>query len=501
MHHGVRITDDALVAAATVSHRYIADRFLPDKAIDLVDEASSRLRMEIHSKPEALDEIDRRIMQLKIEREALRKENDDASKDRLARCEKELANLEESSKEQTEQWNKERDVLKKVQAAKADLDQARHDLVQAERDGHLEKAGQLRYSAIPDLEKMLNDMNTQLDTQSVLRQEVTRYDIASIASRWTGIPVDKMVQGEKEKLLHMESMLQQRVVGQNDAVATISRAIRRSRSGLADQNRPMGSFLFVGPTGVGKTELCKALAEFLFDDETALLRIDMSEYMERHSVSRLIGAPPGYVGYESGGTLTEAVRRRPYQVILFDEVEKAHPDVFNLFLQIFDEGHVTDSQGHKVNFRNTILIMTSNLGSHFLNEGDEETGTIGDDIKRKVMDAVRQAFRPEFLNRLDDIQMFSRLQRADMDKVVHIQLQRLITLLGQQNMTIKVHDDAIQWLADKGYDPVYGARPLKRVIQKELVDVLSTLVLEGAMRANSQAVVTANSQGLVVDVV
>jgi ATP-dependent Clp protease ATP-binding subunit ClpB len=496
LHHGIRITDDALVAAATLSNRYITDRFLPDKAIDLVDEASSRLRMEVHSKPEALDEMDRRIIQLKIEREALRKEKDRASQDRLEKCEKELANLEEESAIQTEKWQAERSSLDRIQDLKSKLEQARHDLDQAERTGQLEKAGQLRYSTIPEIESSLHDLNHQDDQPSLLREEVTRYDIASIASRWTGIPVDKMVQGEKEKLLHMEELLRQRVVGQDEALSAISHAIRRSRSGLADQNRPMGSFLFVGPTGVGKTELCKALAAFLFDDDNALLRIDMSEYMERHSVSRLIGSPPGYVGYEEGGALTEAVRRRPYQVILFDEVEKAHPDVFNLFLQIFDEGHLTDSQGHKVNFRNTILIMTSNLGSDLMDiENTKDTKT-WQETKDKVMNVVRQAFRPEFLNRLDDIQMFSRLQRSDMDKVVHIQLERLENLIASQDMKITVKDDAIQWLAEKGYDPAYGARPLKRVIQRKLVDPLSMMILDGTMTPGYHAIVTVDNNQL-----
>ena len=496
LHHGIRITDDALVAAATLSDRYITDRFLPDKAIDLVDEAASRLRMEVHSKPESLDEMDRRIVQLKIEREALRKEKDRASQDRLGKCEKELANLEESSAEQTEKWRAERAALDKVQSLKAELEKSRHDLDRAERGGALERAGQLRYSTIPELEASLQSLENQSGKQTLLREEVTRHDIASIASRWTGIPVDKMIQGEKDKLLHMEELLRQRVVGQDEAVSAISRAIRRSRSGLADQNRPMGSFLFVGPTGVGKTELCKALAAFLFDDDVALLRIDMSEYMERHSVSRLIGAPPGYVGYEEGGTLTEAVRRRPYQVILFDEVEKAHPDVFNLFLQIFDEGHVTDSQGHKVNFRNTILIMTSNLGSDMMGEETDTDPAAWQKTKDKVMAVVRQAFRPEFLNRLDDIQMFSRLQRSDMDKVVRIQLQSLDRLMAAQDLTLKVEEGAIQWLANRGYDPVYGARPLKRVIQKELVDPLSTLVLDGTLTQNHRAIVTVRDDAL-----
>jgi ATP-dependent Clp protease ATP-binding subunit ClpB len=488
LHHGVRITDGAIVSAAHLSHRYLTERFLPDKAIDLMDEAASRLRMEVHSKPEALDEMDRRIMQLKIEREALKKETDAASKSRLAKCEKELADLEEKSRHLTHQWQQDRGALEAVQQLKGELEKARNELAQAQRSGNLARAGELLYGKIPDLEKQIKQTDGQTHT-SLLREEVTSSDIASIVSRWTGVPVDKMLEGEREKLLKMEELLRQRVVGQEEAVSAISLAIRRSRSGLADTKRPMACFLFLGPTGVGKTELCKALAEFLFDDETALLRIDMSEYMERHAASRLIGAPPGYVGYEEGGTLTEAVRRRPYQVILFDEVEKAHPDVFNLFLQIFDEGRLTDSQGHTINFRNTIIIMTSNLGSDLMGQDTAQESQAWESTREQVMNVVRQAFRPEFLNRLDDILMFSRLARLDMDKIVHIQLSSLHNLMAQQRMSLEVSPEAVTWLANEGYEPLYGARPLKRVIQKRLVDPLSTLVLEGKIMEGSQVLI------------
>lgn len=495
LHHGVRITDGAIVAAANLSHRYLTERFLPDKAIDLMDEAASRLRMEVHSKPEALDEMDRRIMQLKIEREALKKESDEASKSRLAKCEKELADLEEKSRHLTHQWQQDRGALEAVQQLKGELEKARNELAQAQRAGNLARAGELLYGTIPDLEKQIKQTDGQTHT-SLLREEVTSTDIASIVSRWTGVPIDKMLEGERDKLLKMEELLRQRVVGQEEAVSAISLAIRRSRSGLADTKRPMGCFLFLGPTGVGKTELCKALAEFLFDDETALLRIDMSEYMERHAASRLIGAPPGYVGYEEGGTLTEAVRRRPYQVILFDEVEKGHPDVFNLFLQIFDEGRLTDSQGHTINFRNTIIIMTSNLGSDLMGQETAQATQEWENTREQVMKVVRQAFRPEFLNRLDDVLMFSRLARLDMDKIVHIQLGSLHNLMAQQRMNLEVSPEAITWLANEGYEPLYGARPLKRVIQKCLVDPLSTLVLEGKVTEGSHVFVTVENQQL-----
>lgn len=496
LHHGIRITDRALVSAATLSDRYLTERFLPDKAIDLVDEAASRLRMEVHSKPEALDEMDRRIIQLKIEREALKKETDEASKNRLTKCERELSDLEEHSRYLTLQWEKDREGLNTVQQLKSDLEKARHELTRVQRGGNLARAGELLYSTIPQLEKKIVEEENHTHT-SLLREEVTPEDIASIVSRWTGIPVDRMVEGEREKLLKMEELLRQRIVGQEKAIAVIGSAIRRSRSGLADPKRPMGCFLFLGPTGVGKTELCKALAAFLFDTENALLRIDMSEYMERHSVSRLLGAPPGYVGYEEGGTLTEAVRRRPYQVILFDEVEKAHPDVFNLFLQVFDEGQLTDSQGHRVSFRNTILIMTSNLGSEYM--GESQTPQTWEDIHRQVMEVIRQTFRPEFVNRLDDIVMFSRLGREDMDKIVQIQLDNLHHRMAQQRISLQVSPEAISWLAQEGYDPRYGARPLKRVIQKYLIDPLSILILGGSIAEESQVFVKEDQSQLTID--
>ncbi len=499
LHHGVRITDNAIVAAATLSHRYITERFLPDKAIDLIDEAASRLRMEVHSKPEALDEMDRRIIQLKIEREALKRETDESSKARLAKCEKELAELEEQSRHLTRQWDEERTSLKDLQTMQEDLDKARLELTESQRKGNLARAGELLYGIIPDLEGKIRHREEGLHP-TLLREEVTEQDIASIVSRWTGIPIDKMMEGEREKLLHLESLLQKRVVGQEEAVTTIAQAIRRSRAGLADTQRPIGSFLFLGPTGVGKTELCKALAGILFDDENALLRIDMSEYMERHAASRLVGAPPGYVGYEEGGALTEAVRRRPYQVILFDEVEKAHPDVFNLFLQIFDDGRLTDSQGRTVNFRNTLIIMTSNLGSDFIVQDTSSDHTLSESTRQKVMDVVYQSFRPEFLNRLDDILMFRRLGRADMDRIVHIQLQRLQHLVAQKNFSLTLSDEAISWLADKGYEPAYGARPLKRVIQKYLVDPLSSLILEDKIKDHDTVQVSPGETSLKLDV-
>jgi ATP-dependent Clp protease ATP-binding subunit ClpB len=479
-HDGVRITDNALVAAATLSDRYITDRFLPDKAIDLMDEAASRLRMEVHSKPEALDEMDRRLMQLKIEKEALKRETDDYSRARLEILEKELVDLQERSQEMTAQWQKEREILRNIQALKEDLEKARHQLTVSQRQGDLAKAGELLYSIIPGLEERIQK-EQQVSRTHLLREEVTSADIAGVVSRWTGIPIDRMLKGEKEKLLHIESLLRQQVVGQEEAVHAISLAIRRSRSGLSDPRRPMGSFLFLGPTGVGKTELCKALAFFLFDDENALLRIDMSEYMEKHSVSRLIGAPPGYVGYEEGGALTEAVRRRPYQVILFDEVEKAHPDVFNLFLQILDEGRLTDGQGRTVNFKNTLIIMTSNLGSNIIVEHSVEGQDLSDNTRNQVMDVVRSSFRPEFINRIDDVILFKRLGRAEMGQIVHIQLKNLHHLLQEQRLTLELSEESIEWLADQGYDPAYGARPLKRVIQKHVIDPLSLMILEGKL--------------------
>jgi ATP-dependent Clp protease ATP-binding subunit ClpB len=491
LHHGVRITDGAIVAAATLSHRYIADRFLPDKAIDLMDEAASRLRMEVHSKPEALDELDRRIIQLKIEREALKVETDEASRARLVKNEKELSEDEEKSRHLTHQWEMERAALQNIHDLKAQLEKARHDLMEAQRQGHLGRAGELLYSVIPNLEKKVKGEDGVPHT-SLLREEVTKQDIASIVARWTGIPVDRMLEGEREKLLHLESLLRQRVVGQEEAVSALSHTIRRSRAGLSDVAKPLGSFLFLGPTGVGKTELCKALAEFLFDDESALLRIDMSEYMERHAVSRLIGAPPGYVGYEEGGVLTEAVRRRPYQVLLCDEIEKAHPDVFNLFLQVLDEGRLTDSHGRTVNFRNTMIVLTSNLGSEWILKEAEtaEEGALSQETRNHVMEEVQASFRPEFLNRLDDILLFRRLELQDMGKIVTIQLGMLHHLAEQQRIQLHVSDPALAWLASEGYSPAYGARPLKRTIQKHLVDPLSTLILEGKIGEDSQVWVT-----------
>lgn len=494
LHHGIRITDGAIVAAATLSNRYITDRFLPDKAIDLVDEAASRLRIEVDSKPEDIDELDRRIIQLKIEREALKKEKDPASKERLNKLEKELADLESQSNTLTAAWQAEKEKLAGSQKLKENLDQARGELEIAQREGNLTRAGELMYSVIPELEKKIKDSESQSQDQ-LIREEVTADDIAAIVSRWTGIPVDKMLEGEREKLLQMEDNLQKRVVGQSEAIKAISQAVRRARAGLQDINRPLGSFLFLGPTGVGKTELTKALAEFLFDDETAMTRMDMSEFMEKHSVSRLIGAPPGYVGYEEGGTLTESVRRRPYQVILFDEVEKAHPDVFNILLQVLDDGRLTDGQGRTVDFRNSLIIMTSNLGSHIL---AEHPGEPSEKVRNEVMDIVRASFRPEFLNRIDEILLFRRLSREDMTGIVKIQLARLLNLLKDRKITLDLNDLALTWLGDKGYDPTYGARPLKRVIQKELQNPLAVMILEGKIHDGQKVKVTANDKGLVI---
>jgi ATP-dependent Clp protease ATP-binding subunit ClpB len=480
LHHGVRITDSALVAAATLSNRYITDRFLPDKAIDLVDEAASRLKMQIDSKPEALDAIDRDLMQMKIEREALRKESDAASKDRLARLEKEIAELEEESKVLTRNWEAEKAKLGSAQKLKEQLDQARTELEKAQRRGDLAKAGELAYGRIPELEKKLKEVEAQEQKGGMVEEAVTPDQIAAVVSRWTGIPVDRMLEGEREKLLKMEEALSKRVIGQREAVDAVSTAVRRARAGLQDPNRPIGSFMFLGPTGVGKTELAKALAAFLFDDETALLRIDMSEYMEKHSVARLIGAPPGYVGYEEGGSLTEAVRRRPYQVILFDEIEKAHPDVFNVLLQVLDDGRLTDGQGRTVDFRNTIIILTSNIGAEYL--VNQKEGEDTDAVRDLVMAEVRAKFRPEFLNRLDDIILFHRLQRAEMGKIVDIQIARLQKLLAERKITIDLDDKARTWLANRGYDPAYGARPLKRVIQRHVQDPLAEQILAGRVK-------------------
>ncbi|MFA6021139.1 MAG: ATP-dependent chaperone ClpB [Rhodospirillales bacterium] len=479
LHHGVRIADGALVAAATLSSRYITDRFLPDKAIDLVDEAASRLRMEVDSKPEALDELDRRVVQLKIEREALKKEPDAASRDRLQKLEGELADLEKKASEMAASWKSAKDGLADATKIKELLEKARIEVERAQREGKYERAGELLYDQIPKLEKKLAKMEDGGGKSSV-QETVTPELIAGVVSRWTGVPVDKMLEGERAKLLAMEKNLQRRVVGQEEAVIAVSNAVRRSRAGLADPHRPIGSFLFLGPTGVGKTELCKALAEFMFDDDTALLRIDMSEYMEKHSVARLIGAPPGYVGYDEGGALAEAVRRRPYQVILFDEVEKAHPDVFNVLLQVLDDGRLTDGHGRTVDFKNTLIVLTSNLGSEILaNQPEGEDSSL---VKEPVMEIVRASFRPEFLNRLDEILLFHRLGRAHMDGIVEIQLGRLRKLLADRKITLDLDKKAITWLGDQGYSPAYGARPLKRLIQQALQNPLAGMLLEGSVK-------------------
>jgi ATP-dependent Clp protease ATP-binding subunit ClpB len=478
LHHGVRIADSSIVAAATLSNRYIADRFLPDKAIDLMDEAASRIRMQVDSKPEALDELDRRIMQLKIEKEALKKESDQASRDRLERLEKELSELEQKSAALTAQWTSAKDKLADSQKVKEQLDKARSELDIAQRRGELAKAGELAYGVIPDLEKKLKEAETQeVAGGKGVKEEVMPEDIAAVVSRWTGVPVDKMLEGERSKLLRMEEEIHKRVIGQDEAVVAVANAVRRARAGLQDPNRPIGSFLFLGPTGVGKTELTKAIAAFLFDDDNAMVRIDMSEFMEKHSVSRLIGAPPGYVGYDEGGVLTEAVRRRPYQVILFDEVEKAHPDVFNVLLQVLDDGRLTDGQGRTVDFKNTLIILTSNLGSSHL--AALKDGESTDTVREQVMEEVRRAFRPEFLNRLDEILLFNRLSRAHMTDIVAVQIQKLFKLLADRKIELKIDGKALQWLANRGYDPVYGARPLKRVIQRSLQNPLATQLLEG----------------------
>jgi ATP-dependent Clp protease ATP-binding subunit ClpB len=492
LHHGVRIADAALVAAATLSNRYITDRILPDKAIDLMDEAGSRLRMQVDSKPEELDELDRRLIQLKIEREALRKEEDPASRERLVKLEQEIAGLGEKSDTLSAKWQAEKDQLTETQKLKESLDQARNDVELAQRRGDLARASELLYGKIPELEKQL----AAHSEGRLVNDAVTEESIAAIVSRWTGVPVEKMLEGERGKLLRMEDQLRGRVVGQEDALRAVANAVRRARAGLQDPGRPIGSFLFLGPTGVGKTELTKALAEFLFDDERAMVRIDMSEFMEKHAVSRLIGAPPGYVGYDEGGVLTEAVRRRPYQVILFDEVEKAHEDVFNILLQVLDDGRLTDGQGRTVDFRNTIIVLTSNLGSDILAAQAE-----GEDVRMAeagVMARVRDHFRPEFLNRLDEIVLFRRLQRADMATIVTIQLRHLEALLADRNIRIGLDQAARDWLADAGYDPVYGARPLKRVIQRNLQNPLAGLILEGAVRDGEAVQVTASEAGLVI---
>nr|WP_064247742.1 ATP-dependent chaperone ClpB [Rhizobium leguminosarum]OAP94335.1 ATP-dependent chaperone ClpB [Rhizobium leguminosarum] len=494
-HHEVRIADAALVAAATLSNRYITDRFLPDKAIDLMDEAAARLRMQVDSKPEELDELDRRIMQLKIEREALKKETDVASADRLKRLETEVTDLEEQADALTARWQAEKQKLGLAADLKKQLDDARNELAIAQRKGEFQRAGELTYGVIPDLEKQLVDAEKQDGDRGAMVQEVVTPDnIAHVVSRWTGIPVDRMLEGERDKLLRMEDELAKSVIGQGDAVQAVSRAVRRARAGLQDPNRPIGSFIFLGPTGVGKTELTKALARFLFDDETAMVRMDMSEYMEKHSVARLIGAPPGYVGYDEGGALTEAVRRRPYQVVLFDEIEKAHPDVFNILLQVLDDGRLTDGQGRTVDFRNTMIIMTSNLGAEYLTQLRD--GDDSDTVREQVMEVVRGHFRPEFLNRIDEIILFHRLKRAEMGAIVDIQLKRLVALLSERKIVIDLDEEARHWLANKGYDPVYGARPLKRVIQKFVQDPLAEQILSGQVPDGSTVTVTSGSDRL-----
>jgi ATP-dependent Clp protease ATP-binding subunit ClpB len=495
LHHGVRITDSALVAAATLSQRYITDRFLPDKAIDLMDEAASRLRMEVDSKPEELDQIDRQILQLQIEAEALKKEDDAASIDRLARLEGELSNLLERSTEMTAQWQAERDRMEQARDLKEHLDRARAELDQAKREGNLARAGELSYGIIPELEKRLAESDGS-NEDTLVSEAVKPEQIAEVVERWTGIPTTKMLEGEREKLLKMEDAIGARVVGQGPAVAAVANAVRRARAGLNDENRPLGSFLFLGPTGVGKTELTKALAEYLFDDDGAMVRVDMSEFMEKHSVSRLIGAPPGYVGYDEGGVLTEAVRRRPYQVVLFDEVEKAHPDVFNVLLQVLDDGILTDGQGRRVDFKQTLIILTSNLGARALSELPE--GADQTDARAEVMEAVRAHFRPEFLNRLDEQVIFDRLSRSDMGAIVEIQLRRLEARLAGRKITLSLDKPAKAWLANEGYDPVFGARPLKRVIQAHLQNPLAELILSGRVKDGETIDITAGANGLII---
>src|ERR1035437_561864 len=494
-HHGVRISDSAIVAAATLSHRYITDRFLPDKAIDLIDEAGARLKMQVDSKPEELDSIDREIVRLKIEQEALKKESDPGSKDRLKRLEGELKELEKKSADITSRWKAEKEKLSDAQKLKTELDQLRAELANAQRRGEYQRAGELAYGRIPELEKKLTAIEaTDAKRGAMVEETVTADHVAGVVSRWTGVPVDRMLEGEKDKLLHMEGELAKRVIGQKEAVQAASTAVRRARAGLQDPHRPIGSFMFLGPTGVGKTELTKALAAYLFDDENALIRIDMSEYMEKHSVARLIGAPPGYVGYEEGGALTEAVRRRPYQVILFDEIEKAHPDVFNILLQVLDDGRLTDGQGHTVDFRNTLIVMTSNLGADFLVNQPEGQDT--DAVRDQVMGVVRAAFRPEFLNRIDEIILFHRLKKSEMTRIVDIQMTRLQKLLDDRKITITLDAGAREWLAEKGWDPAYGARPLKRVIQKSVQDPLAEMILAGSIKDGEKVSVSAGKQGL-----
>jgi len=494
LHHGVRIADNALVAAATLSNRYITDRFLPDKAIDLMDEAASRLRMQVDSKPEELDELDRRLIQLKIEREALKRETDTASRDRLEKLERELADIEEKSNAMTAAWKAETIQVAEAQKLKEKLDQAKSEMEMAQRRGDLQRASELLYGTIPDLQRKLDAAESK---GQLVNEAVTAEQIAAVVSRWTGVPVDKMLEGEKAKLLRMEDNLRRRVVGQEDALRAVADSVRRARAGLSDPSRPIGSFLFLGPTGVGKTELTKALAEFLFDDERAMVRIDMSEFMEKHAVSRLIGAPPGYVGYDEGGVLTEAVRRRPYQVILFDEVEKAHEDVFNILLQVLDDGRLTDGQGRTVDFKNTIIVLTSNLGSDVLAHQKEGEPTAM--VQGEVMAVVRRHFRPEFLNRLDEIVLFRRLQRSDMAAIVEIQLAGLRKLLADRKIGLDLDRTATEWLAAEGYDSTYGARPLKRVIQRSLQNPLAGLILEGSVKEGETVRISAGADGLVIN--
>ena len=494
LHHGVQIADSALVAAATLSNRYITDRFLPDKAIDLMDEAASRRRMEVDSKPEEVDELDRKILQMKIEASALEKETDKASKERLEKLRTDLVSLERKSEELTKVWSEEKEKLNSAQHVKEQLEKARNDLANCQRSGNLQRAGELAYGLIPSLEKQLAE-SEQSENSSLVKEGVKEDDIAGVVSRWTGIPVDKMLSGEREKLLDMENRLRSRVIGQEEALLAVSNAVRRSRAGLQDPNRPIGSFLFLGPTGVGKTELTKSLAAFMFDDEHAILRIDMSEFMEKHSVARLIGAPPGYVGYEQGGVITEAVRRRPYQVILFDEVEKAHPDVFNILLQVLDDGRLTDGQGRTVDFKNTLIILTSNLGSEHLRDGDADDPL----VQAKVLEVVRDAFRPEFLNRLDEQIIFHRLKRSDMDAIVEIQLVHLTKLLIDRQISIELDGPARDWLAERGFDPIYGARPLKRVIQRYLQNPLANEILKGEIADGDSVTVSSGEDGLLIN--
>jgi ATP-dependent Clp protease ATP-binding subunit ClpB len=493
-HHGVRITDSALVAATTLSNRYITDRFLPDKAIDLMDEAAARLKMQVDSKPEELDSLDREIIRLKIEQEALKKESDPGSKSRLQALERELAELEERSTALTSRWSAEKNKLSNAQKLKSELDALRIELANAQRRGEFQRAGELAYGKIPELEKKLAEIEDKENAGEMMEEAVTANHIAQVVSRWTGVPVDKMLEGEKDKLLRMEESLGRRVVGQAEAVHAVATAVRRSRAGLQDPNRPMGSFMFLGPTGVGKTELTKALAEYLFNDETAMVRLDMSEFMEKHSVSRLIGAPPGYVGYDEGGALTEAVRRRPYQVVLFDEIEKAHPDVFNVLLQVLDDGRLTDGQGRTVDFRNTLIIMTSNLGSEYLVNQPEGEDTSA--VREQVMATVRAHFRPEFLNRVDEIILFHRLQKSEMGRIVEIQFARLEKLLEERKITLTLDAAARDWLAAKGWDPAYGARPLKRVIQRNLQDPLAEMILAGEVQDGDRVAISAEGNVL-----